>query len=330
LAKRALVTGGAGQDGSYLIDLLLARGYAVHAQSRHPPAHDRVGVTWHSGNLTDGAFLERLIVTTDVDEIYHLAAISRTLLAWSNPIEAAQLNALVPLQICELIRRHTPKSRFFQASSAEMFGDNSGSVQNEATRCDPRTPYGIAKYYAHRMVGAYREQYGLHCSSGILFNHESPRRPLSFVSQKIAHAAAALHLGLTETIEQDELGQPLLNNGKLKLGNLDVRRDFGFAGDYAEAIHAMLACDTPDDYVIGTGESHSIAEFCEAAFRGVGLDWKDHVVSDGALVRRVDAPVTCADASKLRNRLGWKPKLSFNDLVKSMLEHRIEAIRSGR
>ena len=203
-------------------------------------------------------------------------------------------------------------------------------MQNETTRCDPRTPYGIAKYYAHRMVGAYREQYGLHLSSGILFNHDSPRRPLSFVSQKIAHAAAALHLGLNETSELDERGQPLVSGGKVKLGNIEVRRDFAFAGDYTEAIYAMLQSDTPDDYVVGTGESHSIAEFCEAAFRMVGLNWKDHVVIDSELVRRVDTPVTCADASKLRNRLGWRPKMNFNDLVRLMVEHRIEAIRSGR
>ena len=155
------------------------------------------------------------------------------------------------------------------------------------------------------------------------------RRPLSFVSQKIAHAAAALHLGQTETAEKDELGQPLLSNGKVRLGNLDVRRDFGFAGDYAAAIHAMLQADSPDDYVIGSGESRSIAEFCESAFRVVGLDWKNHVVSDGALVRRVDA-IMCADASKLRSQFGWRPTMSFNELVKLMVEHRIEAIRSGR
>jgi GDPmannose 4,6-dehydratase len=330
LAKRALVTGGAGQDGSYVIDLLLARGYAVHAQSRQQPADSRAGITWHVGNLTEPDFLKQLITTAEWDEIYNLAAISRTQLSWDKPFEAAQLNAFVPQQMCELIRHHSAKSRFFQASSGEIFGDNAGTEQNETTRCDPRTPYGIAKYYAHRIVGAYREQYKLHLSSGILFNHESPRRPLSFVSQKIAHAAAASYLGLKETKEQDERGQPLLSSGKVKLGNLEVRRDFGFAGDYAEAIYAMLQSDTPDDYVIGTGESHSIAEFCEAAFRIVGLDWQDHVVVDNELVRRIDTPVTCADASKLRNRFGWRPKLSFNDLVASMVEHWIEAIRSGR
>ena len=330
LAKRALVTGGAGQDGSYLIDLLLTRGYEVHAQSRQPQRDDRANMTWHTGDLTDRGFLENLIKTTEADEIYNLAAASHTQTSWDKPIEAAQcFNAFVPQQICELIRLHSRKSRFFQASSAAIYGDSASSLQNEATLFDPRTPYGIAKYYAHRLVGAYREKYGLHLTSGILFNHESPRRPLSFVSQKIAHAAAAVHLGLTETKEKDEFGDPLLSNGKVKLGNLEVRRDFGFAGDYAVAIHAVLQGAAADDYVIGTGESHSIKEFCKAAFEVVGLNWEDHVIQDQSRARSIDASVICANASKLRSQLGWRPTMSFNDLVKLMVEHRIEAIRSG-
>jgi GDPmannose 4,6-dehydratase len=328
VAKRALVTGGTGQDGSYLIELLLAKGYAVHAQSRRQP--ETAGqVTWHVGDLTDSRFIEHLVTTAGADEIYNLAAISRPTLSWSIPLETAQLDALVPQQICELIRRHSPQTCFFQASSSAIFGHSTDPTQNENTRCDPTTPYGIAKYYAHRVIGAYREHYGLHLSSGIMFNHESPRRPLSFVSQKIAHAAAALHLGLLETVEQDERGQPLLSGGKLKLGGLETTRDFGFAGDYVEAIFAMVRSETADDYVIGTGESHSIAEFCEAAFRPVGLDWREHVVVDRELVRR-DDPQMCADATKLRDKLGWRPSVSFAQLVASMVEHRIEAIRAER
>jgi GDPmannose 4,6-dehydratase len=326
LAKRALVTGGTGQDGSYLIDLLLKRGYVVHAQSRQQRADDRSGVSWHIGNLIEASFLERLIATTAADEIYNLAAISRPALSWNFPVETARLNAFVPLQICELIRQHSPTSRFFQASSSEIFGQTSEPFQNESTYCDPTSPYGIAKQFAHRMVGAYRQQYGLHLSSGIMFNHESPRRPLSFVSQKIAHAAAALYLGLTETAEKDERGQPLLSGGKLRLGGLETRRDFGFAGDYVEAIYTMLQAEIPDDYVIGTGESHSIAEFCDVAFRLVGLDWKEHVVVDRELIRRAD-PAMRADASKLKEKLGWQARMSFNDLVSSMVRYQIDAIR---
>jgi GDPmannose 4,6-dehydratase len=328
LAKRALVTGGTGQDGSYLIELLLTHNYVVHAGSRRSPQPDpyRGKVTWHTGEIADYSFLEFLITTINPHEIYNLAAISRPVLSWSLPLDTAQLNAVLPHQICELIRKNCPKTRFFQASSSEIFGESAELVQNERTRCDPKTPYGITKYYAHRMVGAYRELYGLHLSSGILFNHESPRRPLSFVSQKIAHAAAALHLGLTETPELDERGQPILSDGKLKLGGLTIKRDFGFAGDYVEAMFAIVQAEVPDDYVIGTGQSHSIAEFCDAAFARAGLNWKDHVVVDSELVRRVDAPA-CADASKLRADLGWRPKLGFNELVASMVDRRIAFIR---
>ncbi len=328
MAKRALVTGATGQDGSYLCELLLSKDYIVHAQSRRPPAAGG-NVTWHVGDPTDAGFLEHLVTTARAEEIYNLAAISRPALSWSIPLETAQLNALLPQQICELIRRHSPHTRLFQASSSEIFGYSSEPTQNETTRCDPRSPYGIAKHYAHRMVGAYRQQYGLHLSCGIMFNHESPRRPLTFVSQKIAHAAAALHLGLSETAELDERGQPLLSGGKLKLGGLETTRDFGFAGDYVEAMFAMVQSETPDDYVIGSGESHSIAEFCEVAFQLVGLDWREHVVVDRELIRRVDAAM-CADATKLREKLGWRPRVSFKQLVASMVEHRIEAIQAGR
>jgi len=328
VAKCALVTGGTGQDGSYLIELLVAKGYEVHAQSRRQPASSGP-VTWHAGDLTDGAFLEHLVTAAKADEIYNLAAISRPTLSWNFPLETARLDALVPQQICELIRRHSPRTRLFQASSSEIFGPSPEPRQNEATRCDPISPYGIAKYYAHRIIGAYRRQYGLHLSSGIMFNHESPRRPLSFVSQKIAHAAAALHLGLSETAEKDERGQPLLSGGKVKLGGLETTRDFGFAGDYVEAAFFMVQSEGADDYVIGTGESHSIAEFCETAFRLVGLDWREHVVVDRELVRRDDAAM-CADPTKLKDKLGWTPRVSFAQLVASMVERRIEAIRAGR
>jgi GDPmannose 4,6-dehydratase len=330
LAKRALVTGGTGQDGSYLIDLLLARGYKVHAQSRRQQRDNRANITWHTGDLINQVFLEKLIKTAEADEIYNLAAISHTQMVWDKQIEAAQLNAFVPQHMCELIRLHSQESRFFQASSAAIYGYSASSRQNEATPCDPRTPYAIAKFYAHRMVGAYREKYGLQLTSGILFNHESPRRPLSFVSQKIAHAAAAVHLGLIETTEKDEFGDPVLNNGKLTLGNLDVRRDFGFAGDYAAAIHAIVQSAPADDYVIGTGESHSIEEFCKAAFDVIGRNWKDHVTQDQSRARAIDAPVICADATRLHSRLGWQPTMSFNDLVKLMVERRIELIAQGQ
>src|SRR5229473_2086735 len=297
--KRALITGGAGQDGWYLIELLLSRGYDVAAHSRHQVEAAVHGgrVSWHTGDLTDGIFLS------------DLAAVSQPALSWDIPIETAQLNALVPQRICEFIRRNIPACRLFQASSSEIFGDATSELQDEQTRANPKSPYGVSKAYAHHIVGAYRQQYGLHLSCGIMFNHESPRRPLNFVSQKIAHAAAAAALRLTETRELDERGRPILSGGKLYLGDISVRRDFGFAGDFVDAMHRIVQNETASDFVVGTGQSHSIAEFCEAAFGVVGLDWTKYIEIDQSLVRKVDNRYTRADFTKLRSELGWHPNV---------------------
>ena len=239
------------------------------------------------------------------------------------------MNALVPQNICELLRRVHPGCRLFQATSSEIFGDDAGESQNEQTPCHPSSPYAIAKLYAHQMVGAYRRNYGLHVSSGIMFNHESPRRPLSFVSQKIAHAAAALALGLTQTAEKDERGRPILLDGQVHLGDIDVRRDFGFAGDYVEVMHLMLQSDVPDDYVIGTGECHSIAEICDVAFSCVGRKWEEHVVVDPALRRKIDTRFSRADPSKLKSRFGWMPRTKFKDLIALMVDARTNYLKSA-
>jgi GDPmannose 4,6-dehydratase len=329
--KRALITGGAGQDGWYLIELLLSRDYEVFAHSRRPvdPTLHGGAVSWYVGDLTDEGFLDRLLNGCAPHEIYNLAAVSRPALSWEIPIETTLLNALVPHRICEFIRRKSPACRFFQASSSEIYGDASSAQQDEETRADPRSPYGISKAYAHQIVGAYRQQYGLHLSCGILFNHESPRRPLNFVSQKIAHAAAAASLGISTTEELDERGRPLLLDGKLYLGDISVRRDFGFAGDVVEAMHLIVQSDQPSDYAVGTGQAHSIAEFCETAFRFVGLDWSEYVEVDQALVRKVDSHFTQADPSKLKARLGWQPKMDFVALVQTMVAARIEDLKSS-
>src|SRR6202790_5155663 len=241
-SKRALVTGGAGQDGWYLIELLLSRGYQVFAHSRRPiePGVHGDRVNWHVRALTDDAFLQNLLSTSAADEIYNLAAVSRPALSWDIPIETALLNGLVPQRICEFIRREMPAARLFQASSSEIYGDGPAQLQDEQTKANPGSPYGISKAYAHQTIGAYRHQYGLHLSCGIMFNHESPRRPLYFVSQKIAHAAAAASLGLTETRELDERGRPILSDGRLYLRDIKVRRDFGFARDFVEAMHLIV------------------------------------------------------------------------------------------
>lgn len=332
MRKRALVTGAAGQDGGYLIELLLARGYDVTAHSRHPAAADLRDekAAWRIGDLTDQSFLQELLVTSEPDEIYNLAAVSRPALSWDFPIETVQLNGVVPHRICEFIRRQRTTCRLFQASSSEMFGDNTSGLQNERTAVNPKSPYGVSKAFAHQIVGAYRERYGLHLSTGILFNHESPRRPLSFVSQKIAHAAAAASLGLSETRELDERGRPILFDSKVYLGDITVRRDFGFAGDFVEVMHLIVANNSPSDYVIGTGETHSIAEFCKAAFAAVGLDWEKYVSIDQSLLRKVDSHYTRADPSKLRSELGWSPKVGFLELVSMMVNHRIVMLERSR
>ncbi|KAA0073036.1 GDP-mannose 4,6-dehydratase [Tardiphaga sp. P9-11] len=328
MKKSALVTGGAGQDGCYLVDKLLADDYSVHVQSRHAGAKPtREGVHWHIGDPTDYHFMERLVSSVRPDEIFNLAAISRPAASWNEPLETAMLNAVMPQQLCDLMRKLCPNSRLFQASSSEIFGEMSqDSSQNEETPFKPMSPYAIAKAYAHRIIGAYRSQYDLHLSAGILFNHESPKRPLSFVSQKIAHAAAAVSLGLSQTTDLDERGRPILQDGKVMLGDLSVRRDFGYAGDYIEAMLLIVRSDRPDDYVIGSGEQHSIAEFCETAFRVVGRDWQNHVISDPGLIRKTDNRYTRADPSKIHTQLGWRATTSFEDLVGMMVRSRIEAI----
>jgi len=329
LAKTALILGASGQDGGYLISLLRSMDYIVHAQSRRPAPRADGAVVWHSGELTDASFLAALLGAAAFDEVYNLAAVSRPALSWEIPLETTLLNALVPQQLCELLVKSNASSRLFQASSSEMFGATPQPTQDETTVCMPESPYGISKYFAHRMVGVYRSRYGLHASCGILFNHESPSRPLTFVTQKIAHAAAAISRGINTTAELDERGEPIVNNGRLKLGNIEARRDFGFAGDVVAAMHMIVRNDTPDDYIIGTGESRSIGEFCAAAFGYVGLNWQDYVATDQALLRPTDLKSTRADASKLARTFGWKPKVSFDELVAMMVESRLAALAAA-
>lgn len=331
VARRALVTGAAGQDGYYLVRLLGGLGYAVHAHSSKPVGPDRQpdGV-WHVGPLTDRAFLDGMLNRVQPDEIYNLAAVSSPRLSWQLARQTAEMNALVPQQLCEWIVGNRPGCRLFQASSSEIFGRTLDEAQNELTACAPQSPYGAAKLYAHSIVGAYRRQYDLHACCGIMFNHESPRRPLSYVSQKIAYAAAAISLGFEESPERGEDGRPIVTAGKVHLGNLEVRRDFGFAGDYVGAMHRILQHAPADDFVVGTGESHSIGEFCEVAFGKVGLAWRDHVVVDPGFMRKVDSVYTRADSRKIRAEIGWAPKTSFEELVDMMLEAQLRVLTAEK
>jgi GDPmannose 4,6-dehydratase len=330
MSRRALVTGGAGQDGWYLIRLLLDHGYEVHAHARCDAGRERNDIAWHFGDIANAAEVSRLLAAVQPNEIYNLASFSRPSEAIKQPVASSVVNALGPVQIFDFARHHLPDCRIFHASSSEIFGAADSPSQDENAPCCPASPYGIAKLFAHEMAAFYRRRFGLFVSCGILFNHESPRRPLQYVCQKIAHAAAAVSLGIMTTAELDEVGRPIVNNGKLRLGNLGVRRDFGFAGDYAEAMWLTLQVDTADDYVIGTGRSYSIRDCCEMAFDHVGKDWRGHVEVDPALLRPIDALVTVAQPGKAREKLGWRPRMAFKELVSMLVDARVAALRQSK
>ena len=321
MTKIALVTGASGQDGSYLVELLCAKKYIVHAQSRQIKVQNQQDIQWHYGDMSSADFVRNLITTIQPDEVYNLCSLSSPHLSWNSPLEAGIQNALVPHLILDTVKTLLPTCRVYQASSSEIFGNSQVKSQNEFTPVSPKNPYAIAKLYAHQLAKIYRENYNLFVCSGILFNHESPRRSLHHASQKITYAAACIANGIKNSKALNELNEPIVKNGKLTLGTLDVSRDFGYAKDYVEAMWLMLQQSVADDYVIGTGESHSLQEFCEIAFLQVGLNWQDHVEIDARLTRLVDSQTTMADSSKARKILGWQAKTSFADLVKLMLAH---------
>jgi GDPmannose 4,6-dehydratase len=310
--KRALITGITGQDGSYLADFLLEKGYAVHGMVRRSSTEnfERIGhlrdrVTLHQADLLDQLSLIEIIKTIRPQEIYNLAAQSFVPTSWVQPVLTGEFTALGVTRMLEAVRLVDPKIRFYQASSSEMFGKVQETPQTEKTMFWPRSPYGVAKVYGHWITVNYRESYGLFACSGILFNHESPRRGKEFVTRKISHAVASIKLGLQK---------------ELRLGNLDAKRDWGFAGDYVRMMWLMLQQKKPDDYVIATGENHTVREFCEIAFEHVGLSWKKYVVVDPALFRPAEVSTLCGNPAKARRKLGWKPELGFPELVRMMVD----------
>jgi GDPmannose 4,6-dehydratase len=320
----ALITGVTGQDGSYLAELLLSKGYRVVGVVRRSSttpyeriAHlvDRVELI--SADLLDQHSLVEAIVACAPDEIYNLAAQSFVQTSWKQPVLTGEFTALGVTRMLEAMRRVASKGRYYQASSSEQFGKVLETPQRETTPFYPRSPYGVAKVYGHWITVNYRESYGLYAVSGILFNHESPRRGLEFVTRKVTDAAARISLGLQR---------------ELRLGNLDARRDWGFAGDYVDAMWRMLQQPSPEDYVVGTGETHSVRELCEVAFSRVGLDWQKHVVQDERFFRPAEVDVLVADATKARARLGWAPTVGFRQLVEMMVDadlarHRVDLPR---
>jgi GDPmannose 4,6-dehydratase len=325
MTDRALITGITGQDGSYLAELLLDKGYEVIGMVRRSSttnferiAHlqDRIELDPYtsSGDLLDEASLISILQECRPTEVYNLAAQSFVQTSFKQPVLTGEITALGVTRLLDAIRIVDPDIRFYQASSSEMFGKVQEMPQTEATPFYPRSPYGVAKLYGHWITVNYRESYDLHASSGILFNHESPRRGHEFLPRKVSHTVAQIKLGLAK---------------ELALGNLDAERDWGFAGDYVEAMWLMLQQDQPDDYVIATGETHSVRRFCEIAFEHVGLRWEDHVVIDQKFMRPAEVDLLIGDASKAREQLKWSARTSFEELVTMMVDADIELL-SGR
>lgn len=316
---KALITGITGQTGSYLAEFLLHLGYDVYGVVRRSssPNYSRIAaikdkLTLLTADLTDLSSMASVIREVMPDEVYNLAAQSFVPTSWQAPLHTAEVNALGVATILEAIRRECKGARFYQASTSEMFGKVKVSPQNEDTAFHPRSPYACAKVHAHHLTVNYRESYGMFCCSGICFNHESPRRGLEFVTRKITHGVARIVTG---------------KDKHLFLGNLDAKRDWGFAGDYVKAMYCMLREPEPRDYVVGTGETHTVREFCEQAFKHAGLfRWEDHVIADPRLFRPAEVDVLCADASRIR-AIGWRPTVSFAGLVAMMVQADLEALR---
>jgi GDPmannose 4,6-dehydratase len=314
--KRAMITGITGQDGSYIAEFLLEKGYEVYGMVRRSStinyeriSHIQDRLKLIQGDLLDQNSLIEALRISEPDEVYNLGAQSFVPTSWNQPVLTGEFTALGVTRILEAIRTVNPKIRFYQASSSEMFGKIQETPQNEKTPFYPRSPYGVAKVYGHWITVNYRESYGIFCCSGILFNHESPRRGLEFVSRKVTHAAAKIKLGLQK---------------ELMMGNLDARRDWGFAGDYVEAMWLMLQQDEPDDYVVATGLSHSVKDLIQVAFDHLELDWKKHVMSEPKLFRPAEVDYLLGDPTKSKKKLGWQPKLSFEELIRKMVDHDVQ------
>lgn len=319
---KALITGITGQDGSYLAEFLLEKGYDVIGMVRrtstinfHRIAHIQDKLTIVPGDLGDQVSMIHLLEEHRPEEVYNLAAQSFVQTSWNQPVFTGDVTALGVTRLLDAIRFVDPKIRFYQASSSEMFGKVVEVPQRETTPFYPRSPYGVAKVYGHWITINYRESYDMHATSGILFNHESPRRGLEFVTRKITHHVAKIKLGLAN---------------ELRLGNLDARRDWGFAGDYVKAMWLMLQQDTPEDFVISTGETHSVEEFLDAAFGHVDLDWHDYVVQDERFMRPAEVDLLVGDPGKAGQYLGWEPDVSFAQLVQMMVDSDIKLLQAGR
>jgi GDPmannose 4,6-dehydratase len=321
MPKRALITGITGQDGSYLAELLLEKGYAVYGLVRRTStvnfsriSHIQDQITLISGDMLDQTSLQEALVQAEPDEVYNLAAQSFVQTSWRQPVFTGDVTGLGVTRILAAIKHVNPRIRFYQASSSEIFGKVREVPQRETTPFYPRSPYGVAKTYGHWITVNYRESYGMHCTSGILFNHESPRRGIEFVTRKVTYGVAKIALSMAT---------------ELRLGNLDAQRDWGFAGDYVRAMWLMLQQDEPDDYVIATGETHTVQRLVELAFAHVRLDWRQYVVQDPAFMRPAEVDLLVGDASKAGRVLGWEPGVNFEHLVQMMVDADIKLLQDG-
>jgi len=316
MTRRALITGITGQDGSYLAELLLDKGYEVFGLVRRAstPSTERIDhildrLTLLTGEMTDQASLLDAMEASQADEVYNLAAQSFVGDSWTVPVSTGDVDGIGVTRILEAVRRVKPEARFYQAATSEMYGKVHEVPQTETTPFHPRSPYGVAKVYGYFITQNYRESYNMHASNGILFNHESPRRGLEFVTRKITDHVAKIKRGPAT---------------ELRLGSLEAKRDWGFAGDYVEGMWRMLQADEPDDFVLATGETHTVREFCEIAFSHVGLDWEEHVVVDPRFMRPAEVELLLGDPAKAKAKLGWEPKVSFRGLVEMMVDADME------
>ena len=332
--KKALITGITGQDGSYLAEFLLEKGYEVSGMVRKTSSllYPNIGHIQHrlrlvQGDLLDPVSIRELIQLIKPDEVYNLASQSHPSESFKQPIHTAEITAIGAHRMLDSVLDVCPNAKFYQASSSEMYGWVKEIPQNEETPFNPANPYAAAKLYAYNLTRIYRESYDMFATNGILFNHESPRRHLGFVTQKVSYAAACAKLGVKNSEHLNEEGEAIMKNGKVSLGNLEAKRDWGFAGDYVRSMWMILQHDKPDDFVVATGETHTIKDLCEAAFNYVGEDWQNYVVVDDRFVRPTETGPLVGDYSKAKKELGWEPEVSFEKLVQIMVDANIARLK---
>lgn len=333
IMKKAFITGITGQDGSLMAEFLLEKNYQIFGFARHEswlkcqlPLEVKNQIHVVYGDMSNGVDIVTALSHSMPDEIYNLASQSRPSESWNRAAETLLINGTGAILLFEAVRAMCPKARVYHASSSEMFGRVSMAAQHEQTPFDPMSPYAASKVYAHHMARIFRESYGLFIASGILFNHESERRPLHFVTQKIAHGAACAALNMLESPFINECGLPIVQHGKLALGNLDVARDWGYAKDFVRAMWLILQQEKANDFVIGTGKLHTLKELCEIAYASVGKDWREYVISDPALIRPLDTQLTFADASLAARMLDWQPSITFEEMVRNMVYSQINLL----